>query len=200
VTSRCAGLFLLVDPVRRLGWPEALRTSALWARHGPRALTYVLAGVGVAVLGRSSAGVESLDPGVALFAGWLGEPYLAGFAQGLATAPADVREDLLRRLDPDGEGFDGCGGSWDAVFDRLAERLVAAFTGRVRGFRKASRRFVTERVLAVPGRIGVDPPRVRVLLEPNPLWVAVHLSGLDEAVDGVSWLEGYRLELLLEGL
>jgi hypothetical protein len=46
----------------------------------------------------------------------------------------------------------------------------------------------------------VEPERLVVSLEPNPLWVAVQLSGAESPIDSVEWLSNRRLELELGGL
>jgi hypothetical protein len=46
----------------------------------------------------------------------------------------------------------------------------------------------------------IDDERIHVTLQPNPFHVALHLSGVDEPVDSVTWLDNRRLQFQLEGL
>jgi predicted enzyme related to lactoylglutathione lyase len=39
-----------------------------------------------------------------------------------------------------------------------------------------------------------------VVLDANPWAVALHVSGVDEALECVEWLGGRRVEFVLEGL
>ena len=203
IHSEVAGLFLLVPVVTRLGWPARIRTTALWRQHGPRALTCVLAGTALALLGRPPA-LAAADPGITLFAGWIGEPDVRGFARWVESGSDEDRRDLLRAM----VGVDGiddgdvtaCGEAWPATFARLGRALVRGLADDLRGFRRSSDRFIVDRFISAAGTVRIEPRRLLVSLRPNPLWVAVHLSGLDTAVDGVSWLADRRVELELGGV
>lgn len=200
ISSDCAGLFLLIGVLKKLGWPERIPRSSLGSSHGTRAVTYVLAGLGLAVLGRFVESPDRLDPGLALFAGWVGDPNLAGLRRFFASWSAADRLAVLAELDEGTEGTAEATESWSTTFDYLAERVVCEFMRRVRGFRQASRSFVVKNFFALPGRISVEEKRIVVQLAPSPFHVALHISSMDESVESVSWLDGRRLEFHLEGL
>lgn len=200
MSSDCAGLFLLIGVLNKLGWPERILRSSLGSAHGPRAVTYVFAGLGLALLGRFDDAPERIDPGLALFAGWVGDPDLGGLRRFFASGSAADRLAVLTELDEGTEGTAEATESWSTTFDYLAERVVCEFTRRVRGFRQASRSFVVKSFFAIPGRIGVKEKRMVVQLAPSPFHVALHISSMDESVESVSWLDGRRLAFHLEGM
>ncbi len=206
VSSDCAGLFLLVSLLNRLGWPEIIRRSSVDVSLGPRAITYILAGLGLAVLGRfvdapkQPEWPERIDPGLALFAGWLDEPHLAGLRSFLASGSPSMRSELLVALVRDTDLPNGCSDGWATTLDFLAAQVVRTFAGRVRGFKHASRPFVVKHFLALPGRIRVSGEQLTVVLPPSPFHVALHLSGMDDTTESVDWLGGRRVHFQLEGL
>jgi hypothetical protein len=200
ISSDCAGLFLLVGLLARWGWPRSLLQSTLGALHGPRAITYGLAGLGLALLARASEVPSQLDPGLALFAGWLEAPDLAGLRRFFAAGSAAERRELLSTLIGEVASHAGPSETWPATFKSLADYVLREFAGRVRGFRRASPAFIVKHFLALPGRIRVEEGRLCVCLDTSPFHVALHLSGMDEAVEAVSWLGGRRVEFQLAGL
>ena len=200
ISSDCAGLFLLIGIIKKLGWFESIQQSALWLAYGPRALTYILAGVGLSVLSRFFGGPERLDPGLTLFAGWLGGPDLAVLQHFFDSGSAADRRAILTALTGETKGLNNASESWAATLDRLAERLIREFALRVRGFRKASRSFVVKNCLALPGRIGLEENRIVVQLTPSFFHVALHISSMDECVESVGWLGGRKIVFQLEGL
>jgi hypothetical protein len=207
VDSDLASMFLLVGVVRRLGWPARIRMSRCWEEYGPRALTYTLAGTALAIAGRP-IDLSEADPGLLLFAGWIDQPDVRGFRRwldGSATVNPgnDDRRDLLASLlddESDEERPTGAEASWESTFGLLAHTLVRQFARSLRGFRQSGDRFIIDRLLSASGRVLVEPERLVVSLEPNPLWVAVRLSGADSPIDSVEWLSNRRLELELGGL
>jgi hypothetical protein len=46
----------------------------------------------------------------------------------------------------------------------------------------------------------VEDKRLLVVLDANPWAVALHISGADEALEGVEWLGRRPVEFVLEGL
>ena len=200
VSSDCAGLFLLVRLLACLRWPERILASSLGQASGPRAITYCLAGLGLAGLGRFVEAPDRLDPGLALFAGWLDEPDLAGVRRFFAAGSPAERQELLVALLGAGETVDGRSDCWASTFDRLADHIIRSFAWEVRGFRQSSREFVVKRFLALPGRIEVGERWLSVTLASSPFHPALHLSGMDEAVEAAGWLGGRRVELQLDGL
>jgi hypothetical protein len=199
LSSDCAGLMLLVGLLDRLRWPEAF-LRGLGPQHGPRAVTYLLAGLGLALLGETAGSPDRLDPGLALFAGWLGEPDLRGFRSFLASTPIRERHELLLDLGATKAGAEMYAQSWTATCDCLAELLVREFARRLRGFQKSSRAFLVRNFLARPGRIRVEDARLSVFLPASPFQVVLHLSGMAETVEGVGWLGGRGVEFPGAGL
>jgi hypothetical protein len=199
IDSDLASLFLLVPVLLRLGWPHRIRTSRCWDEYGPRALTYTLAGAALAIAGRPPEPAVA-DRGLLLFAGWTGEPDVRGFRRWLEATSVDERCDLLVSLLSEGEVPAEAASGWESAFQTLAHALVRRFADDLRGFRRSSDRFVIERFLSTPGRVLIEPDRLLVSLRPNPLWVAVHLSGGDSPVDPAGWLGDRRVEFELEGL
>ena len=200
VSSECAGLLLLARLLERLDWPEKLRDSALANTDGPRLVTCVLAGLGLSVLNRFEESASRVDTGIALFAGWLGEPDWAGFRRFLASTTPTDRNEILTAFNAESESLNKLSENWAATFDYLARRIIREFASRIRGFRQASRAFVVKHFLELPGRVRVEEKRLVVILEPSPLGVALHLAGMDDPVETVSWLGGRRVEFQLDCL
>lgn len=200
ISSDCAGLFLLMGFITKLGWSESILQSALGSAYGPRAVTYILAGLALSVLARFVDDPDRLDPGLALFAGWVGDPDLAGLRCFFASGSAADRREILTELNGETTKLNDASDSWAATLDCLAEQLIREFALRVRGLRHASRSFVVKNCFALSGRIGVEEKRMAVQLAASPFHVALHISSMDESVESVTWLDGRRLELQLEGL
>jgi len=198
IDSELASVLLLIPIVLRLGWPRRIRVSRCWASHGPRALTYALAGAALAIVGRPPV-LADADRGLLLFAGWTGELDVRGFQRWLETTSVDDRRDLLDSLTADA-GATQTADDWEFTFRALAHALVRRFAEDLRGFRRSSDRFVVEHFLSTAGRVLLEPARVLVSLRSNPLWVALHVSGGDAPVDSADWLGGRRVEFELEGL
>ncbi len=159
VHSDCAGIFLLTALVR------------------PRDLDrFTLAGLALSALGLFDPEVKELDPAVALFAGFTGDP---------------DRERMRAAFRETGRAEE---------LDRMAAAAILEFGSRIRGFRKAPRHAVVRQFLARAGRIRVDEERVFVILAPNPFHIALHISGMDGPVERVPWLAGKRVDFHLEGL
>lgn len=202
VASDCAGLMLLTGLISRFGWAERFYDSPFGATHGQRAITYCMAGLGLAMLGRFNTEPAYLDPGLAMFAGWLKPEAvdMGGFRRFLAAGSPTDRRKLLADWAGEPTELDRACASFSAMFDHLAEKLIREFAIRVRGFRQASRAFVAKHFLALHGRIGVRDDQVTVILAPSTFHVALHSSSIDEAVQAVTWLGGRRVEFYLEGL
>jgi hypothetical protein len=199
VSSDCAGLFLLIRILDKLNWTNRLNRSALRAVHGPRLLNYTLTGLALAMLNRFSEDPKQLDPGMTLFCGWMDEPDLAGLGRFFASESFEARRDLLRDLLGDQVTEESLE-NWKASFDLLGAQVIREFSGRVRGFGRASRPFVVKNFLVLPGRIRVEETRLVVLLAASPFNVVLHLSGMDDPVETVSWIGGRRVEFQLHGL
>jgi hypothetical protein len=192
VSSDVAGLFLLVGSLERLDWPRRWLAGPLGAQHGPRAVSYLLGGLALALVGRFSEAIGPLDPGVAIFAGFFGEPDLGGMRRFFAAPlPGGLAE--ARAVSASAQ-------TWAGELETLADLLVRTFAVRIRGFRDASRAFLVSRLIATPGRVRIEDHRIQVRLAPNPLHIALHVSGIDYAVGPLAWYGGRSVDLELEGL
>jgi hypothetical protein len=183
VALSSAGLLLVAEPLRRLGWPQVLRDAS------PRATQALALGAGMRLLQPGWALDDPLDPAAALLAGLCGPngDIESAALAGLFTAPPPLL------LEAQGEG-------WPGLLDAAADALAARFAARVRGFAGASREAVARHFLRRPGRIHIDEKRLRAVLSPSPWWVAVHVSGADDATAPLEWLGNRRIEFVLEGL
>jgi hypothetical protein len=192
VSSDVAGLFLLVESLGRLGWPARWLSGPLGRVHGARVMAPMLAGLGLAVLGRFPDALRWLDPGIALFAGIFGDPDSAGLLR------------FFEARNPDGEAGPTTSAdrlaAWAAELDALAGVLVRSFAAQVAGFRGAGREFIIAQLIARPGRVLVEEGRITVRLAPSPLHVALHVSGMDYPVGPVDWYGGRSVAFELEGL
>jgi hypothetical protein len=187
--SECAGVLLLCDTIRRLGWMRLLRDAG----HDARVTQAILLGIGMRLIaGRPPSLLwepgQPIEPAVALLGGLLQNPE----ARSIGRVFAETSPDALAAFTP--------GGDWQAVLDQACDALAAAFAARIRGFRNAKRGSVTRHFLRRPGRILIEETRLRVVLKPSPFAVALHISGADAPVDYVEWLGGRRVEFVLEGL
>ena len=198
ISTDCAGLFLLVRILDKLGWEDRLARSSLGATYGPRLLTYTLAGVATAILGRSNEEPTYLDTGIALFSGWIGAPDLHGFRAFLAAGSVETRQGFLGEMLPKATAIE-YSASWQTSFDALANYLIREFTEQIRCFGKPSRSFVVKNFVALPARILIEEKRLVVMFTSSPLHVVIHLSGLDYPIESVRWLGGRRIELQADG-
>ncbi len=197
------GLFLLVGQLDRLGWPEQLAQLTLGGVRGPRLVTYVLTGLGLAVLERFDPELRALDPALALLAGWDDVPDLAGLRAFYSAGTLEERQALLAALgvgDPQNATPPAAAATWAQTFTPLAHALIRSLVARIRGFERASPAFARRHFLALPGHAEIRPETLDVHLAPAPYHVALHLAGLDASLPAVSWLAGRRLTLKLEGL
>jgi hypothetical protein len=198
ISTDCAGLFLLIRVLNKLVWEDQLVRSFLGATYGPRLLTYTLAGVALAILGRFNEELTFIDPGIALFSGWIGAPDLHGFHSFLAKGSVEIRQGLLGGLLTQATAME-YSHTWQTCFDALANYLIQEFTEQIRCFGKPSRSFVVKNFVALPGRILIEENRLLVKFTSSPLHVVVHMSGLDDQVEPVGWLGGRRIEFQADG-
>lgn len=197
--SNAAGLLMLIGIIERLGWRVRARHS-LRAIGGTDMESAFFAALGLAVLGRSAAERERLDPAIAVLAG---RPEMAAsfkVSEILEEATAEDRRALLLSLLEDASEASGAEESWAATIERLAAHLIRVFALRLRGFGEARRAFVVKQFLAIPGRIRIEEERIQVVLTPQPLHVVLRLAGMDATLESVTWLSGRRIEFYLEGL
>ena len=170
-----------MDLWRLMHTPEFMRFG------GPRALSFLLAGVGMTLF--EGWGVDdSIDPAVALFAGILAEPDRAGMKQFFAEADVRALSEFTQAK------------TWPDALENLATELACSFASRMRGFQQASRRSVVKQFLRIPGRVRVEEAGLLVLLESTPWAVALHLSGMDATLERVEWIGDRRVEFSLQGL
>jgi hypothetical protein len=193
ISTDCAGLFLLISVVERLGWADRLSRLSFGTVDGPRLLSYTLTGLASSLLGRFDEAPAYLDSGLALFSGWVDAPDLGGLRRFFDSEPAQTRRDLLLELVGDDiteeDSF-----HWNACFDALANHLIRGFAGRIRGFGRSSRQFLVKNFLALPGRIRVEETRLLIVFTSSPLNAVVHMSRLDDPMEVVDWLGSRRVE------
>lgn len=187
IHSECAGVLLMLSVVRRLDLASFARKPEFLRFGGMRAFSFLLAGIGMSLLKRWNPS-DAIEPAVAVFAGMMLDPDLAGMRQFFSATDVSV----LSAFAP--------GATWPEALDRAATQFTRAFAACVRGFRKASRESAVKQFIRVPGRILVEEARIMVVLEPTPFAVALHLSGVDDTIAGIEWLGGRRVEFVLEGL
>jgi hypothetical protein len=187
VASDCAGVLLLLPIVRRLDLTRWIRKPQFACFGGLRSLSFLLAGMGMTLL-KPWSPIDPVDPAVAIFAGMLLEPDVAGMRQFFSQTNASAIADFVQAE------------NWPEALDRAATELSLTFAGQVRGFRKASRDAVVKQFLRVRGRVLLQETRLLVVLEPTPWAVALHLSGMDAPLEKVEWLGQRRADFVLEGL
>jgi hypothetical protein len=187
IVSDCAGMLLMLSVVQRLNlWrfteePEFVRFG------GARALSFLLAGMGMNLLGKWQP-TDPVDPIVVLFAGMFPEPDLAGMWQFFNEASvASIAEWIAAK-------------SWAEALDRAAAEFAVSFASRMRGFRQSSRDAVVNQFIRIRGRVLIEDARVLVILDPSPWTVALHLSEMDEPLRRIEWLDERRVEFVMEGL
>lgn len=196
ISSDWCGLFFLTSTLAGLGWVRAWRQLREFQAGG---VACVIAGVALAITEKFDPAAPGLDPGVALFAGYLGDPDLAHLRWVFQEFPREARLNVLRAALPH-DPVDDAAGDWAGTFDLLAGNLLQSFGSRIRGFRQASRQGIVRSFIARPGRIRVEPERIVIFPASNPFHVALHIAGIDEPVENVSWLGGRRLEFELGDL
>jgi hypothetical protein len=187
ITSDCAGILLMLSNVRRLDLTRLMRKPEFVRYGGVRAFSFLLAGVGMSLLKPWNL-AEAVEPAVAIFAGMLLDPDYAGMRQFFSESDPGVMADFA------------AGDSWPEALDCAAAECSRAFAERVRGFRKASREAVLRKFIRIHGRILVEESRLLVVLDSSPWAVALHLSGMDDPIEGVEWLGRRRVDFVLEGL
>jgi hypothetical protein len=188
IWSEWSGLFFLTGTLLRLGWIPAWRQLAEFQTGGVACLA---AGLALAVIGEFDPSPMALDPGVALFAGYISDPDITHLRRVFQAFPRQVRLSVLQSALP-GEALDNADKDWQSIFDLLAAKLMREFAGQIRGFRQA-RRSTVRSFLARPGRIRIEPDQVVVFPGPSPFNVALHISGVDQPIHELSWLGGRRL-------
>jgi len=202
VSGDCMGFLLLAGLIDRFRWPQRILETELGRNWGQRAVVCFLAGLAQHLLGKDPES-RDLDPGVALFAGWI-KPASADVSllrTMFSSTSNEERLDLIHALDVSGSSEQSVASTaWEKTFAHLGDYLLREFASRVRGFRKATPAFVVNTFLKQGGRACIDDKRILVILQPNAFHVALHLSSVDEPVESVSWLDNLRLEFQLEGL
>jgi hypothetical protein len=197
IESASAGLMLLVRALLRTGLHRLEPGIAPDPWQAGRLRQSFIAGIGAAVLGTTLGDEEGLDPVVALFAGVQGAADSKGMRQMLESMDPVVRRAWLSSCLPRGANDDL---DWPAAFDLLAARLISEFASLVRGFRDAPRASIVRQFVRTRGRIEVTEGVVRVVLDAHPLHVALHVSGVDSALESIDWMGGRDIEFRLAGL
>jgi hypothetical protein len=186
--SDCAGVLLVCDTIRRLGWLRLLRGDGYSARVSQA----ILVGIGMRLIGgRAPSSLwepgHPIEPAVGLLGGLVDDPDARSIGRVFAETPPDALAAFAA-------------GDWPVALDRAADALAGAFAARIRGFCNAKRASVVRHFLRRPGRILIEDTSLRVVLRTNPFSVALHISGADTPVADVEWLDGRRVVFVLEGL
>lgn len=193
ISSEWCGLFFLTSTLARLGWIPAWRQLGELQRGGVACLA---AGLALAIAEKFDPAAPPLDPGIALFAGYLEDPDLAHLRRVCQEYPREVRLTVLRAALPH-DSVEEMAESWRSTFDGLAGILLRDFAARIRGFRQATRQGIVRSFIARAGRIRIEAERIVVCPAPSPFSVALHISGMDAPVDPSMWLGGRRIEFEL---
>jgi hypothetical protein len=196
VSSEWCGLFFLASTLQRLGWIPAWRQLADFQVGGVACLA---AGLALTIVGRFDPAVPSLDPGIVLFGGYLGDPDIAHLRKVFQEFPRQVQQEVLHAALPH-ELANDAAENWEGTFKLLAVTLIREFASRIRGFRQATQQGIVRSFIVRQGRIRIEPERLVVFPAPSPFNVALHISGMDEPVDSSLWLGGRRIEFQLGDL
>lgn len=199
-SSRCAGLFFLVRLLRRDGWPAVVGETSAGGESGARAVQLLLATLSLEALGHDLRVAGELDPGVALFSGCFGALDLAALREFQSERASVLSAELSARLKRDSGSADDLPGPGESPVASLGHRYLQRIREEVPGLRQASREFLVKNTLALPGRICVTPDLLTIELPPAPFHVALHIAGMDQAVEEVPWLGGRGIRFRLEGL
>jgi hypothetical protein len=196
ISSEWCGLFFLTSALVRLGWIPAWRQLADFQSGGVACL---IAGLALAIAEKFDPAVPMLDPGIALFAGYLGDPDLAHLRRVFQEFPRETRMRVLRAALPH-DAVGDAANQWKDTVDFLTGNLLQNFASRIRGFRQASQQGIVRSFIARPGCIRIETERLVVFPAPSPFHVALHIAGIDEPIERVTWLGGRRLEFELGDL
>jgi hypothetical protein len=187
LSSDWCGLFFLTKTLVRLGWITAWRQLPDFEAGG---ISPLLAGIALTITGQFEVPLNALDPGVALFSGYFADPELRHLNKVFQDYPLELRRKVMHAAFGSEESCE----TWARAFERLANRLLLAFGSDIRGFQKSSPRAITRTFLQRPGRIHIQKGCITIQPQPSAFHVALHIAGMDAAVDSVSWLGGRRLE------
>jgi hypothetical protein len=200
ISSKCAGLFFLVRYLLHDGWPTIVLQCAGEPVTAARELQLLLATLGLEALGRGQEVIGEMDAGLALFAGWSGDPDLTAFREFRPErAPilcSEMKARLTRNSDQSGDESD----AGESPVAWLTRRYLQQMQQEIPGLRQASREFLVENTLALSGRIRIASEVLTLELPTAPFHVALHIGGLDQALDEVPWLGGRGIRFELEGL
>lgn len=187
IASNSAGILLMLSIAQRLDLWRFSRAPALVGFGGQRAVSFLLAGVGMALLNEFNSN-GTLDPAVAVFAGMFEQPDLACMRYFFSTADVHAIASFVKA------------DSWTDALDSAASEMTRCFAGLVRGFRNSSRDAIVRQFLRIPGRVLIEPHRVLVVLDPSPWAVALRISGMDDPLQRVEWMSDRSAHFVLEGL
>jgi hypothetical protein len=196
ISSGWCGMFFLMSTLARLGWIPAWNRLAEFETGGVACL---VAGLALAIAEKFDPAVPPMDPAIALFAGYLGDPAIAHMRGVFQEFPRESRAKVLQAALPHQAGHVAAE-SWEATFALLAETLLRDFAARIRGFRQATRQNIVRSFLARPGTIRVEDERIVVFPDPSPFHVALHIAGMDGTVEASLWLGGRPIEFHLADL
>jgi hypothetical protein len=187
VSSDWCGLFFLTSTLARLGWVTGWRQLHDFQVGG---ISPLLTGLALTIAGKFETQPHALDPGVALFSGYLADPDLSYLNKVFQEYPIAVRRNVMHAALGGEDGSE----TWSSTFERLANHLLCQFASGIRGFKKSSPQGVASTFLQRSGRIRIEDERITIQPEPSAFHIALHIAGLDAPLDSIPWLGGRRLE------
>jgi hypothetical protein len=193
ISSDWCGLFFLSSTLVRLGWVTAWRQLPDFHVGG---ISPLLAGLALTIAGKFETRLEALDPGIALFSGYLADPDLSHLNDVFQKYPLESRQKVMHAALG---GEDACE-TWASTFERLVEHLLRLFALGIRGFQKSSPQGIARTFLQRSGRIRIEDERVTIQPQPSAFHVALRIAGLDAPLDSVPWLGGRRLEFEIDDI
>jgi hypothetical protein len=182
LSSDAAGVLLLLDSLRRLGWVRILREAG----ETEQVIQALIGGTAMRLVRPAWSPDQGLDPAAALLAGIFGEADLRGLLHVFEGRPPALPG--LAAAD------------WPGLLEAGAQELALSFAERVRGFRDAGREAIARHFLRRPGRMLVTADELRVILAPSPWSVVLRVSDADRALEGLDWLPVRKVAFVLEGL
>lgn len=193
ISTEWCGLFFLAGTLVRLGWVAAWQNLPEFEAGG---ISPLIAGMALTITGEFGVLSKALEPGTALFSGYLADPDISHLKEIFQDYPREVRRKVLLAALESDEASE----TWAGTFERLSDHLLRAFASRIRGFQKSPPKSLTRTFLQRPGRIRIEEERVTIQPQASAYHVALHIAGMDEALAAIPWLGGRRLEFELGDL
>jgi hypothetical protein len=196
VSTRCAGIALLLRAVRDVRLPYLLKNHAfpdptLSPEHRLQAVLLRCFEDWAGAEEQANTGglpQTPYDPGFLLLAGadanFVNTARSPTFSlSDLASFQAIWHEQLAGlHMDPTGD---------------LAEDLLRLWARWLRGFAESSVPFLLENFIRRPGSIFTSPTEITVVMPPRPLDLVIEMAGYLAPIENVSWLGGRRLSFTI---